>query len=208
MLGRMLLSVVVAMVFAPSFFFGAGYNPNTGQYDPIYNPPGTTTTTIVFPRKMTISNQMYPFGLDGIKSYMRDIQNENPELYTALKPDMDDLDKRTSSGWTYMIGGNVLGIGIVVTSIVLGTTVLAEKKEFMGETHSTPNMGIMIGGSLVGAGIMAIGTIVGLSSMPKDEDYYNFVNKHNRLDKENPIKVELGYNPCRESFEGTLAFQF
>jgi hypothetical protein len=189
-----------------------------GQYRPPvssgpYRPPGTTpgsiqTPTAVVPNSMEVNNQYYPGTVSGLRDYMNDLKNSQPETHLKLSKDFDDLySKQVTANWVFW---SSIAVGSV--AVIGGFTFLATKETktysaasgLAPETVTTPNYGAVYGG----LGLMAIGSVVSLVLAPGREDILTFINKHNRINNQFPIKWQLGWDVSKKTPGILLSYNF
>jgi hypothetical protein len=154
---------------------------------------------------MKIDDKVYSYNLDGINSYMNNIQNSKPDTYNLLKDDFNKMNNNYITGRNIAICGSVVGISIAALGIAFplggGSTLTDDMMESNASYYN-----IFLGAA--GVVIIFSSIMIGLNMMPNEKDYNNFVDKHNNASKENPIKLDLSYNPVNKTYIGSLAFRF
>ena len=146
---------------------------------------GTTlpsSPVIVIIKTMYIDDFQYPFTINGIRMYMSDIQLDNPMLYDSLNPNFKELEDRQSkseiTSWSSVILGGVI--------FAIGSYMMMTSPDVEDNSNLMLGLGLTTAGAVIGVG----GFLIGMEMAPQEADFYGFVNQHNKLNPDHPIKVE------------------
>jgi len=156
---------------------------------------------------MKVGDMSYKYNFSGIENYMKDLKIKNTEVYNALSPDFKKLEAKngTASSITtgsLIVGGGLIALGFVFQLEETKVTSLGPIPSF--ESSKTYNYYF----GIAGGAVALFGLIIGSSMYPNEKDFAPFIDKHNKINSETPIILDVAYNPMERSFVGTLAFQF
>jgi hypothetical protein len=160
------------------------------------------------------SDQIYSKSGKGFRMYLTDIQDEKPDLYNALNPMVKDLEDRETASMAVSIGGGIGGIALIgfgFYTMANGASKMTSEKMSSG-APSTSSTGLIAfgGGAALVFGSFILGNFI---IHPKPDDYNRFINKHNRLNPDNPLrmeklKIEVGFNFKHDGGGVCLAYLF
>ena len=162
------------------------------------------------PSQLTVGDQYYEGNLKGLRHYLTDSRELDPELHSLLDPELLRLERQAGNGWL------VIGVGAAAAAVTIGlsgymiatTPPLGDPPwpegafEERGERFKTW-FAVGMGGML---GALAIG-VVGVLMMPTRTQVMELINHHNRLRPERPLRFQLGFAPSLDGRGGT-AFAF
>ena len=140
----------------------------TTTYVPVNVPP---------PNQLAVDNQYFDMSANGLEEFMETLQLENPTAHRALSPSFNKIQKASSTSKiiSYGLGGG----GTVV--MLVGLTQLES---------SDPSTATL---SMVGMTVSLVGILVGAAIAPGRKDFMKFVNHHNRVRPETPLRIQLGF---------------
>lgn len=167
-----------------------------------------TTTITDVPKRFKVGDMYYATSYKGLKLFMRDLQIEDPSLYSKLTPTFSDIEKKIKTAKFAYISAGIVG----TTLVIGGLTFLQKDKDFFkpGEAfyennRKEPNMAV-IG---AGLGVYLVGGIIGLLVSPGESDIYNFINLHNKNNPHKKMDWEIGFNHNkRQEFGLKLTMKF
>ncbi len=197
---KKLFILLLSYIFTP--FVIAQYGSYPQYYTPSYQTQNYTPSTVavpaVPPAHLTVGDQMYNGGLDGLREYLdSELKNESPKNYKILDEKLRSMEKNNTIGYT--------GFGLtMLLGTIIGTyPLLFEKNNCEVLTSSydscTSQRDERINTFLyIGSGVM-IASLYFLTLPPKRKDYLNFINLHNKINKKNKMRLNLGFNPGTKS---------
>lgn len=144
------------------------------------------------------NSQYYEFNAKGLRNYLESIRTNSPDLYNALNSDLMTLENREKK--SKLIGYSLQGAGMVLFA---SGFMMARNSEPGASSTDSANTLTMVGFSLATAGFGAHYFL-----RPKESDYYEIINKHNRLNEEEPLEIRAGIIPTRNSAAVQLSLNF
>ena len=165
--------------------------------------------TLIIKHRMMIDGFEYPFSLRGIRMYLNDIENEQEDLFAELDLEARKLESREKAALGWGIG---LGLGggtaVVAGTIMALLSIFDNISKINAGVYTMPDLTMsLIGIALVAGGslscVSALVTVIAL--VPKENDFYDFVNKHNRLDRNH--RIEVGLNERADGLRITLVYK-
>jgi hypothetical protein len=178
-------------------------------------PPVVADPVPVRPTHLDIGHQTFDASLTGLRAYLETTKLTNPPLYAQLAPDLERLESRATLARAVLIAG--LGLGTVSFIYALVgrrdcTQPSINDPAFSVDTAAWDacnrnNLRTSATFGLLGVGSMFAGSVAWFALTPGRADFFDFVNKHNRLSPE-PLNFRVGYDPARRFAYGgaTLAF--
>ncbi|MCI5082864.1 MAG: hypothetical protein MRY78_14295 [Saprospiraceae bacterium] len=135
----------------------------------------------------------------GLKSYMQVLKTENPDLHTTMRPVFDNIKRKRDAGLISFVMGGIIG-GIMIFS-----GFPEEETGRFGQPvlDNDPNAGLLFGG----VGMLLLGGTIGAVVMPRENDYYDFINLHNRNTEQDKMEWKMGFELIGSQHPG-LRFQF
>ncbi len=149
--------------------------------------------TLIVKRNMYIDSFIYPLTYKGITMFMDDLAMDNTELHQKLLPVYEKLveknQKSKNIGNGIAIGGGVLIAAGVTLCIVLSIDTQT------GDFYLDPAIALptLIPAGIIGSSAIAFGLLGGDGGWyggPNDNDFLDFVNKHNRANPDHLITVK------------------
>jgi len=146
-------------------------------------------------KMIKLSDSYYQNNFDGIRFLMKDLQNSDPDLYTTLKPEFEelqkrDLEKKQINKVGYSSGLILMSVGIIGAG---------------GGSNDNALMGVLA----TAGGIVTLVTIAKSNSKRiKRQDILNFTNHYNQNTDKDKIEYELSFEPALNftgGFGGGLA---
>lgn len=182
-----ILQIASLMLSIPSWSYTPGVvNSPTA---PSYTTPVVHQYT-VFPNKINVDNQLYSADLDGISKFMAELSTTNPDLYRKLSPNYRSLmDKERRADWI-LVGTFIAGAGVAL----MGTNKPDKQK-----------MDYQIAGGSIG---LVLPLLMAPFLYPGRQDVMDFINQHNRENKERPIRLEVGLNFQAEGAQAAITVAF
>lgn len=140
----------------------------------------------------------YEGGIRGLKALMKNLKEENPKVHETLLPDYTKLRRRYNTGAWISWSSTIVGLGLAGFGF-------ARFVSTMGDDDSGPEG---FGLFAIGAGIPVIGYFVSAPFFPSEQDYKNFTNKHNKINKKSQIRWERASLMLNENKLPMLALGF
>jgi hypothetical protein len=140
----------------------------------------------ILPIKLKVGDCYYSQDYKGIKMFMAETKDYNPELYNELLPVYSELSKKVKISKNVLITSTVFGS----IAMIAGVSSIAGNSFHVDESVEKN----MQEGFVIGSGIIAIGAIISYCLYPDDDDIYHFVNIHNRVTKSDKINFYFGFN--------------
>jgi hypothetical protein len=190
----------IMLLWAPTIF---GY---TSPIYPTVQTPAVSTNNVV-PTKLEVGNKFYEGNLKGLRKYLEKDVKKNPELYDQLDPKLAKLERQRILGLTVMGVGLAGGIGVCFWAVDQKSQ--CQKRYPNDLTNSNrencekPMDQVMIASGIAMLGGWLVGSIIS----PGRDEFMDFVNDHNELNKESPLKFQLGLVPS-EPIGVKLSYQF
>lgn len=159
------------------------------------------------PRNVQVGNQYYDASFSGLRRYLdKVVQKDNKAMYDHLDTSLKQLE--TNSKWAKLAWVAGIGGGLILSGIGMSDQNQCDK-DFPDTSSSQWRNCYHSFDSWVfgGLGLALGGLVFGLYIHPDREDFLNFINKHNELNKETPIKFQLGLVPNGQ-IKGILSYNF
>jgi hypothetical protein len=154
---------------------------------------------------LEIKGQYYNASISGINKYLHAIKLENPDLHKKLKPLVVQMEKRKVMN--RITCGSVFTTGIVMTVWGgMGVRKSVQEKEDNGDLELEPLEVVSL--SLGGALIVASAIIRKAGRRRFRESFLDFINTHNKLNKESPLKLQMGFRAREKAVNMNLALKF
>ena len=155
----------------------------------LYSQYETLKVIPVLPERITVGDMCYTTDYKGLKYFMNDIEYDDPELFEVLSPEFNRLTIKRNTGIACWITSGIIG----TTFIVSGISSVANADIDLDDVNSKPSMGNY---ELVfaGLGIYAIGGLFGYIFYPDKNDFFRFINLHNKYSPDNKMNWEIGLN--------------
>lgn len=140
------------------------------------------------PNNISVNNQYYSGNLKGLRKYLNSVKDENPKLFEYLNSDLKQLehDHRISK-WggigLYSLGGVLLLVGM--NEAIKEADEIVDGKEASNDSQTYYALGLV--SMLAGLGVQLV-------YRPDRDDLMDFINKHNKFNKESPPLWQLGIN--------------
>ena len=132
----------------------------------------------------------YKYSVKGLREYMEEIKDGQPEVYNKLNLNLGRLEARQTTATVLLAGGVVVFLGSTIMFLVDKKIIYLEHEwGEPTEEKEYKDYWLIIAG---------VGLVLGLSGSlfkPSDNDLRKFINEHNKLNPKHPIKIQLGYNP-------------
>ncbi|MCT4591006.1 MAG: hypothetical protein N4A71_24505 [Carboxylicivirga sp.] len=149
-----------------------------------------------YSKHFKLGEMYYSASFKGLKMLMRDVHKEDPELHAIILPSYNNLVKKRKSAMAVGITANSVGGFLVLGSFTFlqstetETSIFSPGDSFYKPPHDvkTPNIGLMATGGL----IMIAGSIVAVLLHPGEQDFYDFINIHNKNSKDRKLDWNLG----------------
>ena len=139
----------------------------------------------------------------GIRSYMNILAIEDPDLHQKLQPQFQLIKRKREGAIITATAGGVIGSILIIASI-LGSSSNTNRNGFSTD-FNFPDRGLMIGGF----GILTIGGLIAAAIFPRENDFLDFFNLHNRNTKNQKIQWRMGLNVWGNNAQGLrLQLQF
>lgn len=176
--------------------------PVTQNYNPIIHTP------ILPANNIQAGDQLYDGSISGLRSFIDEEYKEsttanNQQIYQKLNSELESLENLNKWSWVSLIAG--IGAGTALVAIGSSKDCYEGRDLLAGEDPNCVNTKNIYLYS--GLGLVASGTLLFYILKPSRSDMLNFINKHNKLNKNKPLKWQLGFNPNGSS--GVIAtFEF
>jgi hypothetical protein len=145
--------------------------------------------------------QTYEGNIRGIRALMGDLEENQPSIFRKLKPEFDDLDRRQSRADTIMY----------VSYGASGFFFLYGMARWFGAFHSnsgTDDSGFSFTPFLLSMGTWLVGSGVYLAERPSQQEYLDFTNHHNRINKKQQLDWKVGFDFKHAAPVAGVAFYF
>lgn len=153
-----------------------------------FSAPPPPPQGVVVPNSIAAGNQVYPASVSGVRDLVEAYRAEEPFLYKKLDKKVVELEEMRTRAWIVGVGTALVGIGMVVGGFMLYNPPPPGSSE-------PPNTTPLLVGVLVGVPLTLLSYPIGAAFGPSREDYMNFVNHHNKIAPDKPIKWQLGALP-------------
>lgn len=117
--------------------------------------------------------------VDGLRKYLETLRYSEPEVYSKLNATVNNYETRDNIGFAVGVTSIVASVALMVGSF---TFLAKEDKDF--PSGKSPNMGAFFGSMVVWLG----GSIASSYIRPDREDFYDFINQHNKLKPNDPLE--------------------
>lgn len=190
---------------------------NNNQYTPYtpYLTPAPVYNYNITPSNVQFGTQYYDLNLYGLRNLINENYSENQiKEYEQLNKSLSKLERSSSlAKWSFGLI-SLLGIAYAAYAPIPqkkswceyylkdGSCLVTYDNESDINTAKSNNL-------YAGLGFVLIGLGVGIALEPKRTDFIDFVNQHNRLFPQNPIKINIGLWPTPFQKPGLgIAFTF
>lgn len=146
-----------------------------------YVPPPIVT----LPNSFVADNQVYDASTSGVRSFVETYRNR-PE-YAELDAKARELEAMKTRSWVIGLSTAAVGVALIAGGFLL----YKEPTNPLQPADATP----ILVGACVGAPLIALSYFIGQAFAPSRADYLDFVNVHNRLNPQSPIKWQIGAAP-------------
>lgn len=137
----------------------------------------------------------------GIRSYMNILAVEDPDLHQKLQPQFQLIQGKRNGAIASSV--TVSAIGGILMLVALDDNSSDQIRFGRGASH--PDVGLMLSGLMV----MSIGGIIAVIFNPRENDFLDFFNLHNRNSKNQKIQWRMGLNVWGNNAQGIrLQLQF
>jgi hypothetical protein len=145
----------------------------------------------------------YEGNIRGIRALMADLESEQPKIHQKLKLDFDSLDSRQSKADTiaYVAYGTSIGFAAYGISKWFGLFKSADNADGSSSGASFTPFLISLGVSLVGGWAYYI-------TRPSPQEYLDFTNKHNRLNKSRQLQWNISFDLRKDGAGAGVAYYF
>jgi hypothetical protein len=199
---------------------GAAESPPAGEGAQAARAPAFVTVPIAYGGSalsdhIVMGNQVFETSVAGLRSYLDSIQSTDPRLYVQLNPDLQGLEARRTGARMVLLAG--LGVGVASAAYAfLGQkdchAPLVTDPAFAADSAAwgacnDDNMHKATTFTLVGLGAVIAGAAGWFALTPGRSEYFDFVNKHNRLSPQ-PLQFQIGYDGARRLATGGAELTF
>lgn len=132
-----------------------------------------------------VPESFYEASLGGLRAYVYRLQETDPKAFEALKPGIDALEEKAERA---MSAASVIGFAGAVLAVGSFSFLRTQRANSRGGTIRETNNQVMAFG--VGLLVAAVAAYAALT--PGDQDVMDFVNDHNQIRPESPLRFELG----------------
>jgi hypothetical protein len=182
---------------------------------PIFVPGAVAYGGVNLPSHISAGNQVFETSVAGLRSYLEGIKPTDPQLYVQLAPDLEGLEARATGARVLLLTG--LGVGVVSTVYAFAGQSSCQGPSVTDPTFAADsaawgacnddNLRKMATFTLLGLGAVLVGAVGWYALTPGRSDYFDFVNKHNRLSPQ-PLQFQIGYDGARRLATGGAGFVF
>ena len=159
----------------------------------IHHHPGATK----LPSNLKFNSQYYDTSASGMSELLSTYKNTDPKLYSLLEPDLKKIKTKRNIKWIVTgVGACFVGTGMAL--MIGGSNSDSSSEEIKRNTNLSIGM--------FSLGVIAVGSTFFIG--PKRKDYFNFINKHNRLNPNQKIELQLGLAPDVINKNGMLVASF
>jgi hypothetical protein len=198
----------------------AAESPPAGEVRPVAPAATFVTAPLVYGGStlsdhIVVGNQLFETSVAGLRSYLDSIQSSEPQLYVQLNPDLHRLEARQTGARVVFLAG--LGVGAASAAYAfLGQkdchAPLVTDPAFAADSAAwgacnDDNTRKATTFTLLGLGALVAGAAGWLALTPGRSDYFDFVNKHNRLSPQ-PLQFQIGYDGARRLATGGAGLTF
>lgn len=149
--------------------------------------------------------QNYEGGIRGLRSLMRDLKDENPKVHDALFSDYKRLNRRHNTGMAILVGGGLGGAALSVVGFLKfmkgGDEAVNGEDSDAGDEKAKKGFYLFLGG----IGVSAVSFWVSQPFFPDQQDYKDFTNKHNKLNKKSQLRWNSARLMLNEEYKPMLA---
>lgn len=165
----------LGLLFLTSLAFASDSSPSNdhtfGSAKPL---PGEQESSA---KENSVTIREYDGSIRGIKALMAELKSEDPQVHEALLPNYAKLRRRHNLGSSVLWGGRIAGVGLVSAGIA---RILI--------THDNDDDTKGFGLVLIGALVPLTGRFLSTLFYPSEQDYKEFTNKHNRINRKSQIQ--------------------
>ena len=140
--------------------------------------------------------QTYEGSIRGVRALMRDLKEEQPAIYRKLQAEYEELDRRQTRADIVLIStyGASAAIGLYGMARAFGT--FGEGKPF----SFTP--------FVISLGLGTVGTWSYFFMRPSGQEYLNFTNRHNRLNRRRQLEWDTSFRLLPGGAGAEVALRF
>ncbi|TAJ09037.1 hypothetical protein DMA11_20855 [Marinilabiliaceae bacterium JC017] len=154
------------------------------------------------PVRLKVGDMYYALSYKGFRRFMTDLQQEDPVLYEKMLPSYSILEKKRRNGNSVLIPGVIVGTFLSVGSFTFLQKTVTETSIFdPGDSFYEPPKDVkeFNGGVFaVGMGINIVSALVAWALYPSEDDFYHFINEHNRHSSDKKMDWQIGFNGTPE----------
>ncbi len=160
---------------------------------PFFSNAQINQVDIKMPKHFEYGNCYYSSDIKGLESFMGDLQNDNNEVYKQLLPKFKLLEQKRKQALIVWASGSIVGSSLIIYGF-------NKELKQMNSTHienedivSTDEGGV---GFIAAGGIVVLSeVIIGAILYPGENDIYEFINNHNRINKDKKLDWKIGLIP-------------
>lgn len=141
--------------------------------------------------------QTYEGNIRGIRALMADLHENQPEIFQKLNADFRDLDSRQSHADTIAYSAYGISAGLAIYGFA---------KCFGAFNSRDGNSGFTFTPFLLSLGTSLLGGLAYGLTRPSPQEYLDFTNKHNRLNKQRQLQWNLTLTPKSSALGVALNF--
>lgn len=132
-----------------------------------------------------IGDQYYRASVPGVESLMKDLARVDRKSHDALRPQLERL--REKENGAVVASAGLLGVGAFLTIGSVSFLQLKKRNDAGGSYR-----GVNTPAATVGVGAIVTSLFSYFLLMPDEGDYVDFVNAHNVVRPDAPVKFEWG----------------
>lgn len=146
------------------------------------------------PTSVCAGDQYYDLSVDGLEKYMDALKASNAEAYGKLVPEFAKLqDDKELANWL-MIGTLTAGTALTVVGVASVGSKDSDNRSYAA--------------MISGLALLSATPFIPVWFGPGREDYMDFINQHNRLVPQQPLKMNIGLRLLDEGAMGIVALSF
>jgi hypothetical protein len=135
----------------------------------------------LLPVNFRVGDNLYSSDYNGIKAYMFDLKDDQPDLYQKLTPYYKTIQNKRIARNAVMTSSIVLGGILLFANFPKGASGMTQAKSSAS-------------GMFVGVGVIGLGGILGFLLGPGEQDYLNFINMNNKYTDKDKMEIKIGLN--------------